>query len=187
MAFQILECARNAFEEHNEPAFTSDLANTYMYDHLIRCTTDTSRFLMTFIRLLAEVHLENDNFGDGRADLHKAFDIESKAPGGPRVQFLADVLIKIAVSFLSDKKKPDAMPHLTKAKALLQAAIDGAQQTNDTTGVAATSSNVQSSGKAQASIHDPKTLTADDVKSLQATLADVDAKVSIAHLLFVCC
>jgi hypothetical protein len=185
LAFQILECARNAFEEHNEPALTSDLADTYMYQiPPVSCTVSHS--YTRFSRLLADVHLENDNFGDGRADLQKAFDVESKAPGGPRVQFLADVLVKIAVSFLSDKKKADALPHLNKAKALLQAAIDGAQQASDATGVAATSSSAQSSGKARASIHDPKTLTADDLKALQSTLADVDAKVCVVLRCDVC-
>jgi hypothetical protein len=123
--------------------------------------------------LLADVHLENDNFGDGRADLQKAFDVESKAPGGPRVQFLADVLIKIAVSFLSDKKKADALPHLTKAKALLETAIAGATKAADDAAAVA----AQSSDKSRASIHDPKVLSADDVSKLTATLADVEAKV----------
>jgi hypothetical protein len=119
--------------------------------------------------LLAEVHLENDNFGDGRADLHKAFDIESKAPGGPRVQFLADVLIKIAVSFLSDKKKPDALPHLTKAKALLQAAIAWSAADKLTRRVAAAVEQCSEQRQgSRASIHDPKVLTADDVSKFTA-------------------
>lgn len=134
--------------------------------------------------MLADVHLENDNFGDGRADLQKAFDVESTAPGGPRVQFLAEVLIKIAVSFLSDKKKTDALPHLIKAKALLESAIAGATKPADDAAATTSTATAQSSDKSRASIHDPKVLSADDVKQLTAILADVESKVRFLFFFF---
>ncbi len=152
LAFQVLECARTAFLAQDSAALSAELADTYA--------------------LLADVNLENDNFADARSDLLKAIDADARAPAGARKHFVADVHHKIGVSYLSEKNKPAAKPHLAQARTLLQEALalqPPAEEQPD---------GADSNGKAKVTADDRAATAAAALrKQLETQLAEVEARL----------
>jgi hypothetical protein len=151
LAFQVLECARTAYLAQDSAALSAELADTYA--------------------LLADVNLENDNFADARSDLLKAIDADARAPAGARKHFVADVHHKIGVSYLSEKNKPAAKPHLAQARTLLHEALalqPPAEQPD----------SADANGKAKVTADDRAAAAAAALrKQLETQLAEVDARL----------